>query len=233
MNTSPFLDLSGIDPVKCGLFVNGEWMMSDQSFDVVSPSLDRVIARVASADENTAKLAIQAASDAFSTWRKTTAYERSELLKAWHASVLSEIEGLALTISAEMGKPIQESRGEIRYAASFIALYAEEALRNGGGGLSQPDTGKTAFKLASTCRASVCHNTLEFPAAMITRKLAPALAAGCTAIVKPAEQAPLTALYLASLWKKIGGPAGTLQVLTTDQPAEVSKSCSMMPVFES
>ncbi|UNA30324.1 NAD-dependent succinate-semialdehyde dehydrogenase [Klebsiella variicola subsp. variicola] len=144
------------------------------------------------------------------------------MLKAWHACVLSEIEGLALTISAEMGKPLQEARGEVRYAASFISLYAEEALRYGGDIFPSQTSEKRLASWHKPVGPVYAITPWNFPAAMITRKIAPALAAGCTAIVKPAEQSPLTALYLASLWEKVGGPAGTLQVLTTENPAEVS-----------
>lgn len=223
MTVSPFLDLTGAQPVICGLFINGQWQTSPDTFDVVSPAQDCVIARVAVADRNAARTAAGVASEVFKEWRKTTAWQRSELLKAWHRLVLAEIDGLALTISAEMGKPIEEARGEVRYAASFIALYAEEALRHGGDIFPSQTPEKRLASWHQPVGPVYAITPWNFPAAMITRKLAPALAAGCTVIVKPAEQSPLTALYLASLWHRAGGPAGTLQVLTTDRPSEVSQ----------
>lgn len=210
-------------PVECPLYVGGNWSVTGRFFDVYSPSKGKVIARVTAADADVAHQAVVAASAAFEVWRRTTPYFRSEMLKAWHAAMIEHTEGLALTIAMEMGKPIQEARGEVRYAASFIELYAREVLRTAGDVIPSHAEDKRLASWQQPVGPVYAITPWNFPAAMITRKLAPALGAGCTAIVKPAEQSPLTALYLAWLWEKVGGPAGTLQVVATNDPVAVSK----------
>ena len=219
----PILSNDNTAPVDCPFFVDGKWSFAEQSFQVQSPFKGENIANVAAADSAVALRAVDAASAAFEVWRRTTPYLRSELLKAWHAAMIEHTEGLALTISMEMGKPIQEARGEVRYAASFIELYAREVLRTAGDVIPSHAGDKRLASWHQPVGPVYAITPWNFPAAMITRKLAPALGAGCTAIVKPAEQSPLTALYLAWLWEKVGGPAGTLQVITTDDPVAVSK----------
>lgn len=219
----PIFPNDNADPVECPFFVGGGWSAGDRYYEVQSPSLGKTIALVAAAGVDTAHRAVETASAAFEVWRRTTPFARSELLKAWHCAMIEHIEGLALTISMEMGKPIQEARGEVKYAASFIELYAREVLRTAGEVIPSHAGDKRLASWNQPVGPVYAITPWNFPAAMITRKLAPALGAGCTAIVKPAEQSPLTALYLAWLWELAGGPAGTLQVITTDDPVAVSK----------
>lgn len=220
-------------PIECSFFVGGTWGVTDRFFQVYSPSKGKVIANVAAADADVASQAVETASSTFEVWRRTTPYVRSELLKAWHAAMLEHIEGLALTISMEMGKPIQEARGEVRYAASFIELYAREVLRTAGDVIPSHAGDKRLASWHQPVGPVYAITPWNFPAAMITRKLAPALGAGCTAIVKPAEQSPLTALYLAWLWERSEAQPGRYRSLQQTILWRSQKSCLTMPVFGS
>lgn len=219
----PIFTASTAESVRCKMFIDGEWLGADNWFAVHSPASQKVVAEVPDAGIFEAKRAADASSEAFKSWRLTNAYQRSSLLRAWHAAVLEHTEGLARTIAMEMGKPIQEARGEVAYAASFIDLYATEGLRLGGETFPSQHSNKRLTAIHQPVGPVYAITPWNFPAAMITRKLAPALAVGCTAIVKPPMQAPLTALYLARLWEAVGGPAGTLQVITTTNSSGVSQ----------
>lgn len=205
------------------MFVNGQWISAFAWFPVRSPATGEIIAELPSAGIEEAMLAADAASAAFQTWRQTTAHHRCALLRAWYNAVIEHTEGIARTITMEMGKPIQEARGEVVYAASFIDWFAEEGRRVGGESMPSQHGNKRLATLQQPVGPVYAITPWNFPAAMITRKLAPALAVGCTAIVKPPVQAPLTALYFAKLWEEVGGPPGTLQVITTTDPRTVSQ----------
>ncbi|MCG2574779.1 NAD-dependent succinate-semialdehyde dehydrogenase [Acinetobacter sp. ME22] len=206
-----------------GAFIGGTTCELEKKFNVQNPATQTVFATVANCGEAEAQLALEATVTAFDSWKKTTATARSKLLKAWYAAIIEHTEEIAQAISSEMGKPISEARGEVAYAAAYVELYAEEATRIYGETFPSQFSNKRLFANRQPVGPVYAVTPWNFPAAMITRKVAPALAAGCTAIVKPAEQSPITALILADLWKKVGGPAGTFQVLTTDDPASVSK----------
>lgn len=206
-----------------GALIGGAWIDLENKFEVQNPATETTFATVSNCGEAEARLALEATVSAFESWKKTTAASRSKLLKAWYAAIIENTEELALAISSEMGKPISEARGEVAYAAAYVELYAEEATRIYGETFPSQFSHKRLFANRQPVGPVYAVTPWNFPAAMITRKVAPALAAGCTAIVKPAEQSPITALLLADLWKQVGGPAGTFQVLTTDDPASVSK----------
>ena len=197
--------------------------MTSRTFEVINPATRTPVASVADSGEPEAHAAADAAVAAFDAWRHTTAYERSALLRRWHDLIIARVDEIARLMAQEMGKPVAESRGEVRYAAAFVEFYAEEAKRVYGATIPS----QFAHKRLSTNRKPVgpayAITPWNFPAAMITRKAAPALAAGCTMIVKPAEQTPLTAIRLAELWGEAGGPAGTLQVITCADPLPVSR----------
>lgn len=193
------------------------------TFPVINPATRRVIAHVADADAAEAGRLALAAREAFPAWRALTAYDRARVLRRWYELMLEDESQLAMLMSQEMGKPITESRGEVRYAASFVEWYAEEAKRVYGETLASQAANKRLLVLAQPVGPAYAVTPWNFPAAMITRKAAPALAAGCTMVVKPAEQSPLTALRLADLWERAGGPPGTLQMLTSADPAAVSR----------
>ncbi|WP_083387213.1 NAD-dependent succinate-semialdehyde dehydrogenase [Salinicola sp. MIT1003] len=191
-------------------------------YAVRSPATGEVIAEVADCGVEQAKLAADNAQRGFESWRRTTAFERAALLKAWHQAMLEAKEVLAVTMAREMGKPIREARGEVDYAASFLEWYAEQAKRIDGDILPAQHPDKRLAVLRQPVGPVLAITPWNFPAAMITRKVAPGLAAGCTVIVKPAEQTPITALQLAQLWQQVGGPAEVFQVITAERPAAVS-----------
>ena len=198
-------------------------MTDHRTFDVINPATRAILASVADCGEAEARAAADAAVAAFERWRRTTAYERAAVLRRWNDLILAHVDALARLMSQEMGKPIVEARGEARYAAGFVEFYAEEAKRVYGDTIPSQFAHKRLFANRKPVGPAYAITPWNFPAAMITRKAAPALAAGCTMIVKPAEQTPLTAIRLADLWREAGGPPGTLQVLTCADPVPVSR----------
>ncbi len=203
-------------------YLTAGWETASATFDVRSPATGQVVGRAAECGVAEAERAAAIAEEAFLSWRKTTAFERSALLERWAALLLERREDLAQLMTSEMGKPIKESRGEVAYAAGFVKWYAEEAKRVVSEGVANHVPGKRLFALKQPVGPVFAVTPWNFPIAMVTRKAAPALAAGCTFILKPAEQSPLTALLAADLWLEAGGPAGTLQVLTASDPVPLS-----------
>lgn len=207
---------------QTGALIGDSWTQAAGQYALVSPSTGQEIARVADCGVLEAHQALEASVAAFATWRKTTAYERSSLLRKWFNLILRDEQTLARLIALEMGKPVTEALGEVRYAASFIEWYAEEAKRVYGEVLPSQFGHKRLFATKHPVGPVYAITPWNFPAAMATRKLGPALAAGCTVVLKPAEQSPLTALKLAELWLEAGGPSGVIQVVTCSDPVAVS-----------
>ncbi|WP_343054793.1 NAD-dependent succinate-semialdehyde dehydrogenase [Pseudomonas gingeri] len=191
-------------------------------YAVVNPATANPIAWVPDCKEAEAEVVAEQSLQAFASWKQTTAYARSQLLRKWFDRMVASIDELAKAISLEMGKPIKEARGEVMYAAAFAEWYAEEAKRLYGETFASQFEHKRLYALRQPVGPVYAVTPWNFPAAMITRKVAPALAAGCTVIVKPAEQSPLTALLLEKYWLEVGGAPGTFQVITSNQPAAVS-----------
>lgn len=204
-------------------FIAGEWTSLDTSFDVVSPATGLCLGQVADCGVAEAGAAADAAAKAFRSWRQVSPWERSRCLRRWNDLILGQEQELARLMAGEMGKPVTEGRGEVRYAAAFVEWYAEEAKRVEGAIISSPQPARRMLVLRQPVGPVYAITPWNFPAAMITRKAAPALAAGCPVILKPAEQTPLTALLLARLWQEAGGPAGTLQVLPTSDPVPLTR----------
>lgn len=204
--------------------INGEWCdaRSGQRENVLNPANGEVLASVPQVSAEETQQAINAAQQAQKGWRQLPAKQRSVLLYAWAEKVMAAQEDLAQLMTAEQGKPLAEARGEVAYAASFITWFAEEAKRIDGAVLQAPAASQRLMVLKQPIGVCAAITPWNFPAAMITRKAAPALAAGCTMIVKPAEQTPLTALALAKLAQDAGIPAGVLQVVT-GEAAQVGK----------
>ena len=203
---------------KQASLIAGEWRTAthNSTFPVLNPSTQEVVAQVASLQQADIELAISAAEQALISWRKKTAKERSTLLRRWFDLIVENTEDLATLMTLEQGKPLAESRGEISYAASFIDWFAEEAKRTYGDIIPSPQADKRLLVIKQPVGVCAAITPWNFPAAMITRKVAPALAAGCVIIVKPAEQTPLTALALGELAQRAGIPAGVLQIVTGD-----------------
>lgn len=205
-----------------GRYLGHEWVATDRTFDVRSPAGGAVIARAADCGAAEAAEAVVVSERAFADWRATTAFARSTLLERWADLILEHQADLAELMSAEMGKPIRESRGEVSYAAGFVKWYAEEAKRVHGEAFPSHVGNKRLYALRQPVGPVFGVTPWNFPVAMVTRKAAPALAAGCTFILKPAEQSPLSALATAKLWLDAGGPAGTLQVLPASDPVPLA-----------
>ncbi|CAM3995967.1 NAD-dependent succinate-semialdehyde dehydrogenase [Deinococcus frigens] len=193
------------------------------TFDLRSPSSGEVIAQIPDHGAAEARGAADRAVTAFASWRRTTAYARAALLRKFFDLMLRDEQEIAGLIAREMGKPVTEALGEVRYAASFIEWYAEEAKRVYGDIVPSQVPGKRLFVTQEPVGPVYAVTPWNFPAAMATRKIAPALAAGCTVILKPAEQSPLTALKMRDLWTEAGGPADTFQVITASDPVVITK----------
>jgi succinate-semialdehyde dehydrogenase/glutarate-semialdehyde dehydrogenase len=204
-------------------FVGGRWVQGERRFEVMNPATREVVASVTDCGIREAELAIAASEAAFQTWSRTTAYERSRILQSFHALMVKNTEHLATTMASEMGKPIREARGEVAYAAGFVAWYAEEAKRLYGDTIPTAFAHKRIIVQIGPVGVVYAVTPWNFPAAMVTRKLAPALAAGCTMMLKPSKLAPLTSLKLAELLQEAGLPEGVLQVLPSSHPGPLSE----------
>ncbi|WP_409308713.1 NAD-dependent succinate-semialdehyde dehydrogenase [Pectobacterium sp. B1J-3] len=196
--------------------IDGEWQDSQngERLDVTNPATGEVLGSVPLVTASQTERAIAAAERALAEWRKKTGKERAVLLQAWARLIMAHQDDLATLLTAEQGKPLAEARGEIAYATSFIDWFAEEAKRIEGSVLQSPQGHQRMLVIKQPIGVCAAITPWNFPAAMITRKVAPALAAGCTMIVKPAEQTPFTALALAELAQQAGIPSGVLQVIT-------------------
>ena len=198
-------------------FVGGQWLGAGCD-PVENPATGEAIAKMPSLTGEETHQAVAAAQQAFKLWSKLTAKERAIILRKWFELVIANKEDIAQLITAEQGKPLSEARGEVDYAASFIEFYAEEARRIYGETIPSHRRDARILVMKQPIGVVAAITPWNFPAAMITRKVAPALAAGCTAIVKPAPETPLTALALAVLAERAGVPKGVLNVLTGDAP---------------
>ena len=193
-----------------------------KTYTLKNPATGKVLAKVADCGAKEAAKAAAISIEAFKAWKNKTAYERSEILMRWFDLMMKHQEELAKTMTQEMGKVIRESRGEVAYAAGFIKWYAEEAKRIHGETFPSPAGHKRLMAIKQPVGPVFAITPWNFPLAMVTRKAAPALAAGCTFILKPAEQSPLSALNMVALWEEAGGPPGTLQILPASNPVPVS-----------
>ncbi|WP_338049373.1 NAD-dependent succinate-semialdehyde dehydrogenase [Pantoea coffeiphila] len=198
--------------------INGEWISASdgREIEVDNPASGKIIARVPSLTGSEAETAIAAAKAALPGWSRMAAKDRTAILRRWFTLIVENADDLAALMTAEQGKPLAEAKGEALYAASFVEWFAEEAKRVYGETVPAPGTDKRIIVMKQPIGVCAAITPWNFPAAMITRKAAPALAAGCTMIVKPAEQTPLTALALGVLAEQAGIPAGVFQVITGD-----------------
>lgn len=207
---------------KKGMYINGGEVFAEDLFAVENPATLETIAYVPDGGAREAEMAVDAAHEAFIEWSKKTAYERSALLEKWFQVIAERTEELARMITLEQGKPLTEARGEIAYANSFIKWFAEEAKRIYGETIPASSSSKRILIQKQPVGVVAAITPWNFPAAMITRKVAPALAAGCTVVIKPAPATPLTALLLAECAHEAGIPAGVINVVTTNNAAAVS-----------
>ncbi|WP_280311774.1 NAD-dependent succinate-semialdehyde dehydrogenase [Nocardia abscessus] len=212
---------AAIDTVPRGLFIDGQWRATARTLPVLDPATGAPLCAVADADPADGLAALDAACAAQPSWAATPPRERSDLLMRVHRALLAETDRLGLIATLEMGKPLAEARGEIAYAAEFFRWFAEEAVRLDGGYMPAPTGGSRFLVARQPVGPSLLITPWNFPVAMGARKIAPALAAGCTCVVKPAEQTPLSMLALAEVMAGAGLPAGVVNVITTADPAAV------------
>ena len=208
--------------LRTDAYVNGQWLAGQAKFDVEDPATGAVIASVANLTDKEALLAIDAAELAWVGWREKTAKERAAILMAWYRLQIEHADDLARIMTAEQGKPLAEAKGEVMYGASFIEWFAEEGRRIYGESIPTTDQNRRLLVLKQPVGVCAAITPWNFPLAMITRKVAPALAAGCTVVIKPAEQTPLSALALAELAQRAGMPPGVLNVLTADSERSIA-----------
>lgn len=209
-------------------FINGQWCdaVSGDTLKVVNPATNAMIGYVPNMGQVETEMAIKAAEAALPAWRALTAKERGAKLRRWFELLNENSDDLALLMTTEQGKPLAEAKGEVTYAASFIEWFAEEAKRIYGDTIPGHQGDKRLIVIKQPVGVTAAITPWNFPAAMITRKAAPALAAGCTMVVKPAHQTPFTALAMAELAKRAGIPAGVFSVLTGDAVQIGNEMCA-------
>lgn len=208
--------------VPTDLLIGGTWVTGDNgSFPVHNPSCGQILAHVADASVEQGIEALDAACDARTSWAATSVRERADILNRAYTLMTQRTEVIARLMTLEMGKPLDQSRGEVAYAANYLRWYAEEAARNFGRTAVAPESGLQITTVRRPVGPCLLITPWNFPLAMAARKVAPALAAGCTAVLKPASLTPLSSLYFASLMREAGLPDGVLNVVTTSRTGEV------------
>jgi succinate-semialdehyde dehydrogenase/glutarate-semialdehyde dehydrogenase len=224
MKASPLSQLKDPSLLKTDALVNGQWVQGSAAarFDVHDPATGQKLADVANLGPQDAEAAIAAANQAWPAWRAKTGKERSLILRKWFDLLMAHQDDLGRLMTAEQGKPYAEAKGEVAYGASFVEWFAEEAKRVNGETLPQFDNNRRLLVLRQPIGVCAAITPWNFPLAMITRKVAPALAAGCPVVIKPAELTPLTALAAAELALRAGIPAGVLNVITADSANSIA-----------
>ena len=220
--TSPLSLLKDPSLLKTDALINGEWVAGSTQFDVDDPATGLKLASVGNLTASDATKAIAAAHAALPAWRGKTGKERHAILLKWFQLIMANQDDIARILTSEQGKPYAEAKGEVAYGASFVEWFAEEAKRVNGEVLPQFDNNRRLLVLKQPIGVCAAITPWNFPIAMITRKVAPALAAGCTVVIKPAELTPLTALAVAELATRAGVPAGVLNVLTADSDNSIA-----------
>ena len=222
MKTAPLSLLNDPTLLKTDALINGHWVKGASRFDVHDPATGKKLADVANLTAKDAEAALGAANAAWPAWRNKTSKERSILLRKWFDLLMANQEDLGRIMTAEQGKPFAEAKGEVAYGASFVEWFAEEAKRVNGETLPQFDNNRRLMVLKQPIGVCAAITPWNFPLAMITRKVAPALAAGCPVVIKPAELTPLTALAAAELAIRAGIPAGVVNIITADSDNSIA-----------
>ena len=217
--------------IKTKAFINGEWVESDnkETFPVINPATGEVIAEVASCGSEETNRAIESAEKARKDWSATSAKERANLLRTWFELMMEAQEDLAQLLTAEQGKPLFEARGEIAYGANFIEWFAEEGKRIYGDLIPPPSHDKRIVVTKQPVGVVACITPWNFPNAMLTRKIAPALAAGCTVVCKPANATPLSALAICELAARAGIPDGVINIVA-GRTSEIGEALTTSPL---
>lgn len=209
-------------------YIDGEWITGAREISVDDPASGEIIGSVPNLGAAETRRAIDAAAEAFPSWKRRTAKDRAVILRRWFELMMANQEDLAVLMTTEQGKPLAESRGEVAYAASFLEWFGEEAKRVYGDTIPGHQADKRIVVTKEPVGVVACITPWNFPLAMITRKVGPALAAGCTVVVKPAEQTPFSALALAELAERAGVPKGVFNVVT-GSPVEIGGELTSNP----
>ncbi len=211
-------------------YIDGKWRTGAARFEVLNPATQAVIARVPDLGAGEAEEAVAAAHRALPGWAGKTAKERAGVLRDWYELMMADLDRLARLITMEGGKPLAEAKGEAAYGASFVEWYAEEGKRAYGRTIPTTTASRRYLTIKQPVGVCAAITPWNFPLAMITRKAAPALAAGCTIVLKPPSQTPLTALALAELAERAGVPAGVFNVITTERASEIGRVLCESPL---
>lgn len=223
------MKLNRPDLLRQQAYINGEWVSANQTHPIQNPATGEVLAQVPDMGADETRAAIEAAHAAFQTWKQTTAGERAAKLRKWFDLQLAHQEDLAQILTAEQGKPLAEALGEIRYGASYVEWFAEEARRVYGDVIPGHEADKRILVVRQPVGVVGIITPWNFPNAMMARKIAPALAAGCTVVVKPAEATPLSALALAVLAEEAGIPKGVINMVTTGSAPAIGSVLTSHP----
>ncbi len=217
--------IENLKGLKSQAFINGLWVHADsgKTMPVNNPFDNSLITNVPDMGQVETKRAIEAAHQAFQSWKKTTVGERARLLKQLFSLLMEHQNDLAQLLTLEQGKPLTEAKGEIGYGASYMEWFSEEARRNYGDMIPGHDADKRILVMKQPIGVVGIITPWNFPNAMLARKMAAALAAGCTMVIKPAEATPLSALALAALAEKAGFPKGVINIVTTSTPTVIGK----------
>lgn len=226
------LQLNDSSLLKAQAFIDGEWIdgIDGSSLDVMNPATGEIVSTIASVGAQETQAAIDAAEKALKPWQQKTAKERSQLLRRWFDLIIENQEDLALIMTAEQGKPLFESRGEITYAASFIEWFAEEAKRVYGDITPTVANDRRLLTIKQPVGVVAAITPWNFPSAMLTRKVGPALAVGCTFVIKPAKETPLSAMALVALAERAGIPKGVLNLVVGNSSRAIGDTLVQSPV---
>jgi len=234
MTLSLIDSLSDKELLRNNLYINGQWQegIDKETFDVLNPATGGVVATVASGGAIEIQQAIKAADDALKIWQAYTAKDRSKFLRDWFNLIMANQEDLALIMTAEQGKPLEESRGEIGYAASFIEWFAEEAKRINGDIIPTNANDRRLLTVKQPVGVVAAITPWNFPSAMLTRKAGPALAVGCTFVMKPAKETPLSAIALVELAHRAGIPKGVLNLVVGNSSSAIGNELTASPMVK-
>lgn len=226
------LKLTDPSLLRSQIFIDGKWVDADSgaTMPILNPATREEIISIPNAGADETRRAIEAADRAFTSWRKTTAKERADILKRWFSLIMANQEDLAQLMTAEQGKPLAESRGEVGYGASFVEWFAEEGRRVYGDTIASNNPNQRIVTLKQPVGVVAAITPWNFPIAMITRKVGPALASGCTVVLKPATATPLCALALAELAERAGVPAGVFSVVTGNSARAIGGEMTGNPI---
>ena len=224
--------LKNTNLLKAHGYINGQWIGDDAQsrFDVTNAYTNEVISTLPDMGKKETDEAIDAANAAWPDWRSRTAKERAIILKKWFDLIMSNQEDLATLMTAEQGKPLAEARGEVGYGASFIEWFAEEGKRTYGDIIPTPANDRRILVIKQPIGVVASITPWNFPIAMITRKCAPAIAAGCPVVIKPAAETPLSALAIAELAEQAGIPKGIINVVVGTNSSEIGQALTSSPI---